>query len=391
MRSRRRLAERLSGIAAEAAYTVKVLELRKGPGGEIEVARAVALVREDALRKELDLTGDQVKYRQESLANERDMRLKIAEIQDKQQAKQHEELAKTSTALWDTLLTKPGDFGKQLSGTIHAAVLKPITEGLGNLTANALKPIIYGADGTGGISGMFGGLFGKQDPIKTATDQNTLATRQNSQAMYQLSELLARASGVSISSLATPAILPGLAGILPRFAKGGVTNGPTIVGEDGRELVIPLDTPYVPQIDLRPTRNRPLVGTYGPETDAALLKAATGHEHLRAPGWARRPGRPDGIRGRRSAHVAADGRRRRGHARAQRQPSARRDPGWPGGFGSAPEEGRSLFNKGTYEELKAIGSKGGRISGLRRSAGCGAAGRTARGCGRTERARNATS
>src|ERR1035438_928149 len=39
-----------------------------------------------------------------------------------------------------------------------------------------------------------------------------------------------------------------------------------------------------------------------------------------------------------------------------------------GGFGSAPEEGRSLFNKGTYEELKAIGSKGGRISGLRRSA-----------------------
>ena len=102
---------------------------------------------------------------------------------------------------------------------------------------------------------------GSQDPIKTATDQNTLATRQNSQAMYQLSELLARASGVSISSLATPAILPGLAGILPRFAKGGVTNGPTIVGEDGRELVIPLDTPYVPQIDLRPTRNRPLVGT----------------------------------------------------------------------------------------------------------------------------------
>src|ERR1039457_185912 len=116
-------AERLSSIAAEATYTARVLELRKGPGGEIEVARAVALVREDALRKELDLTGDQVKYRQESLANERDMRLKIAEIQDKQQEKQHEELAKTSTVLWDTLLTKPGDFGKQLSGTIHAAVL----------------------------------------------------------------------------------------------------------------------------------------------------------------------------------------------------------------------------------------------------------------------------
>src|ERR1035438_2646635 len=78
-------AERLSSIAAEATYTARVLELRKGPGAEIEIERAVAIVREDALRKELDLTGDQVKYRQESLANERDMRLKIAEIQDKQQ------------------------------------------------------------------------------------------------------------------------------------------------------------------------------------------------------------------------------------------------------------------------------------------------------------------
>ena len=63
----------------------------------------------------------------------------------------------------------------------------------------------------GGVAGLFGGMFGQQDPIKTATDQNTLATRQNSQAMYMLSALLARASGVSLSSLATPAFLPAWA------------------------------------------------------------------------------------------------------------------------------------------------------------------------------------
>jgi hypothetical protein len=361
-------AQRLSSIAAEATYTVKVLALRKGPGGEIETARAVAAVREDALRRELDLTGDGVKYRQESLANERDMRLKIAEIQDKQQEKQHEELAKTSTALWNTLLTKPGDFGKQLSGTIHAAVLKPVTEGLGNLTANALKPVIYGADGTGGVAGLFGGMFGRQDPIKTATDQNTLATRQNSLAMYQLSALLARASGVSLSSLPTPAFLPGL-GVLPRFGKGGVTNGPTIVGEDGRELVIPLDTPYVPQIDLRPTRNRPLVGTYGPATDAALLKAAAAGMTLALPAGLSVLGGPMGYAGGDLLMSLLTG------GVAAVTPARRDDlmlgeiPVGPGGGGrySAPEEGRSLFNKGTYEELKAIGSKGGRISGLARS------------------------
>ena len=55
---------------------------------------------------------------------------------------------------------------------------------------------------------MFNGRFGRQDPIKTATDQNTLATQQNSQAMYLLASLLARASGVSISSLPTAGISP---------------------------------------------------------------------------------------------------------------------------------------------------------------------------------------
>ena len=156
-------------------------------------------------------------------------------------------------------------------------------------------------------------------------------------------------------------------GALPRFAKGGVTNGPTIVGEDGRELVIPLDTPYVPQIDLRPTRSRPLVGTYGPETDAALQKVATGMITLALPAGLSVLGGPMGYAGGDLLMSLLTG------AAAAATPPRKDNlllgemPVGPGGFGSAPEEGRSLFNKGTYEELKAIGSKGGRISGLRRS------------------------
>ena len=95
------------------------------------------------------------------------------------------------------------------TSTIHAAVLRPITEGAGNMTARALNPLIYGADGAGGMAGMLGGIFGRQDPVKTATDQNTLATRQNSEAVYLLAALWARTAGIprsprSISAPCSP-------------------------------------------------------------------------------------------------------------------------------------------------------------------------------------------
>ena len=157
-------------------------------------------------------------------------------------------------------------------------------------------------------------------------------------------------------------------GALPRFAKGGVTNGPSIVGEDGRELVIPLGTPYAPQIDLRPTRNRPLVGTYGPETDAALLKAATAGIDLALPAGLSALGGPAGFSVGESLMTLIMG----GVAAAT---PPRRDNMllgiMPAGIGrggrySAAEEGRSLFGKTTYEQLRLVGSKGGRASALAR-------------------------
>ena len=54
-----------------------------------------------------------------------------------------------------------------------------------------------------------------------------------------------------------------------------MTNGPSIVGEAGPELVIPLD--------LRPTPYRPLVGSFGPATDAALQKAVSAGMDLALP------------------------------------------------------------------------------------------------------------
>ena len=58
---------------------------------------------------------------------------------------------------------------------------------------------------------------------------------------------------------------------LPAFAEGGITSGPSIVGEAGPELVIPLNK--LRNFDLG-TSPSLMVGHYGPETDAALQKLA---------------------------------------------------------------------------------------------------------------------
>ncbi|MGD0499734.1 MAG: hypothetical protein ABSC23_15000 [Bryobacteraceae bacterium] len=144
---------------------------------------------------------------------------KVAELQHQE----IETLKRDSESLWNTLLAKPQEFGKQLGATLHAAVLKPITDGLSNITANVLKPVIYGADGQGGIAGLFKGAFGgKQDPMKMATDLNTTVTVQNSAALAALTAIMAGGMGMAVPAMATPA---GLAGIsLPSI------SGPAIAG-----------------------------------------------------------------------------------------------------------------------------------------------------------------
>jgi hypothetical protein len=114
------------------------------------------------------------------------------------QHQQFDGLKKDLEGLYNTLFTKPKDFGKQFSATIHTAALRPITEGLSGLTAGVLQPLIYGSDGKGGLAGATRGLFGStqtQSPIKLSTDANTQSTDANTQAVYTLTALLSATTG----------------------------------------------------------------------------------------------------------------------------------------------------------------------------------------------------
>lgn len=167
-------------------------------------------------------------------------RAQIAQKRVQEVQQEFDGLQKVSSSLFHMLFTKPQDFGKQFAGTIYEAVLKPVTEGLGGMVAGAIHPLIYGADGKGGVAGVFKGIFGggKQDPLKAATDLNTAVTAQNSVAIASLTAVFAAAMGMGAPAIASPSGIPGgisLPAISIPAAVAGASAGAGSVGGGGVE------------------------------------------------------------------------------------------------------------------------------------------------------------
>ena len=206
---KRELSARKEEAAAQQAYQIR-LDLAVQLAG-IEAER---ISKEENAAKRSVLAAQAQKDLYTEIAQAQDqLEEKQAQLQQKRQQEiqsQFDSLQKQAEKLIDVLFTKPKNFGKDLLSTVHAAVLKPVTETLGGMAANVLHPIIYGADGQGGLAGVFKG--GKQDPVRVSTDQNTAATMQNSAVMAALTAILAAGMGVAAPSLQSGAA--GAAGVL---------------------------------------------------------------------------------------------------------------------------------------------------------------------------------
>ncbi|MCE5309379.1 MAG: hypothetical protein LLG20_17195 [Acidobacteriales bacterium] len=220
-------------IRSAAAHQVRIIGASAMPGqDELATLRAQLAVRTEAAKQEFAIKEahshlyDMDRERMVLQKEMQDAGLEYEEKVLEMRRRQFEETAKASASLWNTLLTKPGEFPKQLGSTIHSAILKPVTEGLGNMTAKVLDPIIHGSDGQGGIAGVFKSVFGggKQDPIKAATDLNTNATMQNSAAVAALTAVLAGITGMGVPAIAAPTGVPG--GIsVPSISAPAVAGG----------------------------------------------------------------------------------------------------------------------------------------------------------------------
>jgi len=211
----------LSGLTGTDAIRA-TYQIRIDLANQLAAIEAERIVKEETGAKQVEsIARAQAAVQKEMAEAQEEAAMKQLELQKQQM----DALKKDSEGLWHTLLTNPRNFGKQLGSTVHEAVIKPVAEGMSAVTANVLKPIVYGADGAGGLAGMFKGVFGggHADPMKMSTDMNTSATMQNSVAMATLTAILAAGLGMAAPTVAAPAGIGGLS--LPAISAPAVSGG----------------------------------------------------------------------------------------------------------------------------------------------------------------------
>jgi hypothetical protein len=227
---------RLDALKEEAKLQEHLATLAAGSDTRRAIEEVYA-IRVDAVAKEYDIVrlgiGNELaglKATEELDKARVDRVIKIAELEKHQ----FDEIKGKAESLFHTLFTDPKNFGKQLSNTLRNAALKPIEEGLANMTATILKPLIFGQDGQGGISGALHGMFGGQpSPIKISTDYNTVATNRNSDATEGLTRALL-SSGGGGSGISSGG--GGFPSLIRRFAPAALAGGLTLSALAGAPL-----------------------------------------------------------------------------------------------------------------------------------------------------------
>src|SRR5579885_358060 len=163
-------------MRAAASHAERVLGIAGGRD-DLATLREQLAIRQAVREQELaikqqhdaiyDVDRERFNAEMQNLQDRYEYEEKILELK----RKEFDEVERTAQSLAHTLLTRPGEFGKQLASTVREAILKPITEGIGSMVARAITPLIFGSDGQGGIAGIFKGVLGgRQDPVKIATD-----------------------------------------------------------------------------------------------------------------------------------------------------------------------------------------------------------------------------
>jgi hypothetical protein len=92
-----------------------------------------------------------------------DIQIQLAENAANLERQQIESIAKPAESLLHTLFTNPHHFGEELKKTLMDAFLKPLEEGLAQITARALQPAIYGEGGQGGLQSLLSSIPHFQD------------------------------------------------------------------------------------------------------------------------------------------------------------------------------------------------------------------------------------
>lgn len=216
----------------QATHTAKISSIvnkKDGFGGQINAVQQEYALRQQIRSVELatiqahsayyDVAKEQARIELASTKDRYDAEEKILELKQKE----FDEVKKTTDKLAETLITHPHDFAKQLRDTVQQAATTSMAGVIGGVAAKVITPIIYGANGQGGISGVIHGMGGQQPgtpgaKLQITMDQSAQATSRNTDAIYQLISVLSGSSAAGTSKSA--------GSVAPVGVPGGPSAGP---------------------------------------------------------------------------------------------------------------------------------------------------------------------
>ena len=142
-------------IKAQYGATTNI-ELRAGPGGEMQAAERLREIRKAAIAEKRDATGNLYRFISESQQNELNHQIKLAEIEHSR----IDSLKHSIGGLIDAAFAGGKGMLDSLKRITEGIFLAPLKEGLSSVLATKLYPVLYGQDGKSGVMGGAYKLFG---------------------------------------------------------------------------------------------------------------------------------------------------------------------------------------------------------------------------------------
>lgn len=205
------------GLKNELDYRTRIVELTAGPGGELSAALKVNQLRLDTVYKEFEITNDLVKLEDERTRIAYDGAVRVEEYK----ARKLQEAKNFGSGLFGAAT------GGGLGGFLKGQVLGLGSTVAGNASGELFKlfgSMIPHASGGGIMSKLLGGTAFGADPLKGATDANTLATIANTAALQAMGGASGGGIGGALGSLS------GIFGGAPDVAVSGIPGGASATG-----------------------------------------------------------------------------------------------------------------------------------------------------------------
>lgn len=203
--------ERLLNInQRELEFQIQKRELLTGPGGEVAAINEIAALKRASLEQEIQLGLDIAEINERNYRIQQEQEIALLQLARRRRDEGREAIGRT----FDALISRGSGGLGALVRSVGLSQVRTIAQNAGERLSTDTNGFLGRIGQASGFGKFLGGtLFdpaNAQNPLKTSTDQNTVATQQNTAALLGVRS--------TVSGGGTGGALGAIAGLIPGFS-----------------------------------------------------------------------------------------------------------------------------------------------------------------------------